>query len=127
MVNGVRYPLPATVFIEKAVQKNKIFDRNDKTLNNLFGWIQAAVTDYNSEKKVWTVFTLDGLKREFLLPRIYIRFHGEDPRKFTQRIANAVKRRQIAEATIRLICVVSHQHNKYFEVPEKIIIALIPV
>ncbi|XP_032680816.1 dynein heavy chain 1, axonemal [Odontomachus brunneus] len=101
IVDGVRYPLPATIFVEKAIQKNRMFDRNDKTLNDLFGWTQAAVMDYNSEEKVWTVLTLDGLKRKFLLPRIYIRFHGEDPRKFVQRVANAVKRRQIAEAAIR--------------------------
>lgn len=85
------------------MRKERIFDRNDKSLSNLFGWCHAAVTDYNTETKNWTVFTLDGLKRKFSLPRIYICFIGEDPRKFAQRVAAAVERRQIAEATIRLI------------------------
>ncbi|XP_014476414.1 PREDICTED: dynein heavy chain 1, axonemal [Dinoponera quadriceps] len=101
IVDGVRYPLPATVFIEKAGRKGRIFRRNIDKLDDLFGWTEAAVTDYNSEKKVWTVLTLDGLKRGFFLPRIYIRFYGEDPRTFAERVAVAVKQRQIAEATIR--------------------------
>lgn len=101
IIDGVRYPLPATVFVEKTVHKERIFDRDDKTLSNLYNWVPAAVTDYDNERKLWTVFTLDALKREFILPRIYIRFFGEDPRKFGQRIANAVKQRQIAEISIR--------------------------
>lgn len=105
IIDGVRYPLPATVFVEKIIHKERIFDRDDKTLSNLFSWFPAAITDYDNKRKLWTVLTLDALKRKFLLPRIYIRFFGEDPRKFAQRIANAVKQRQIAEISIRLICI----------------------
>ncbi|KMQ95378.1 dynein heavy chain axonemal [Lasius niger] len=101
IIDGVRYPLPATVFVEKIIHKERIFDRDDKTLSNLFSWFPAAITDYDNKRKLWTVLTLDALKRKFLLPRIYIRFFGEDPRKFAQRIANAVKQRQIAEISIR--------------------------
>ncbi|XP_018365084.1 PREDICTED: dynein heavy chain 1, axonemal-like [Trachymyrmex cornetzi] len=100
IIDGIRYPLPATVFVERIIDKKKIFDRYN-ILNNLYGWFHAAVTDYNNEQKLWTVLTLDGLKRKFLLPRIYIRFFGEDPRKFAKRVAAAVKQRQIAETSIR--------------------------
>lgn len=72
-------------------------------MNNFFGWFHAAVMNYDNERRVWTVLTLDGLKRKFLLPRIYVRFFGEDPRKFAKRVAIAIKRRQIAEMSIRLI------------------------
>ncbi|KAM0726282.1 Dynein axonemal heavy chain 1 [Formica fusca] len=101
IIDGVRYPLPATVFVEKILHKERIFDRDDKTLSNLFGWFPAAITDYDNKRKLWSVFTLDALKRKFLLPRIYVRFYGEDPGKFAQRIANAVKQRQITETRIR--------------------------
>ncbi|RLU27110.1 hypothetical protein DMN91_000909 [Ooceraea biroi] len=101
VIDGVRYPIPATVFVEKAMRKERIFDRNKELLSDLFGWFHAAVTDYDDEKRVWTVVILDGLKRKFHLPRIYIRFFAEDPRKFVQRIATAVKQRQIAENIIR--------------------------
>ncbi|XP_072745723.1 dynein axonemal heavy chain 1 [Anoplolepis gracilipes] len=101
IIDGVRYPLPATVFVEKILHKERIFDRDDKTLSNLFGWFPAAVMDYDNKRKLWTVLTLDTFKRKFLLPRIYIRFFGEDPKIFAQRVANAVKQRQIAEVKIR--------------------------
>ncbi|XP_012056092.1 PREDICTED: dynein heavy chain 1, axonemal-like [Atta cephalotes] len=101
IINGIRYPLPATVFVERIIEKKWIFDRYNTKLNNLFGWFHAAVTDYNNEQKLWTVLTLDGFKRKFLLPRIYIQFFGEDPRKFAKRVAAAIKQRQIAETSIR--------------------------
>ncbi|KYN02642.1 Dynein heavy chain 1, axonemal [Cyphomyrmex costatus] len=100
IVNGTRYPLPALVFVERITDKKWIFDRYD-ILNNLFGWFHAAVTDYDNKRKLWTVLILDGLKRKFLLPRIYIQFLGEDPRKFAKRVAAAIKQRQIAEINIR--------------------------
>lgn len=104
IIDGIRYPLPAIVFVEKILHKERIFERDDKTLSNLFGWFNAAVTNYDNKRKLWSVLTLDTLKRKFLLPRIYVRFYGEDPRKFAQRIANAVTQRQITESRIRLIC-----------------------
>lgn len=102
IIDGVRYPLPATVFVEKVIRMKWTFNQDDK-LSNLFGWFDAAVTDYDNKRKVWTVLTLDGHKRKFLLPRIYVYFLGEDPRKFAQRVAAAVKQRRIAETSIRLI------------------------
>lgn len=102
MINGVRHPLPAIVFVEKDGHKQQTFNLHDKSLSNLFGWFYAAITDYDKERKLWSVLTLDGLKRKFFLPRIYIRFLGEDPRKFAQRVAAAVKERRIAEISIRL-------------------------
>lgn len=103
IIHDVRYPLPAVVFVERVINEKWIFDRDANTLSNLFGWFHAAVTDYDYERKLWTVLTLDGLKRKFLLPRIYVQFFGEDPKKFAKRIVAAVKARQIAEIRIRLI------------------------
>ncbi|XP_011707083.1 PREDICTED: dynein heavy chain 1, axonemal-like, partial [Wasmannia auropunctata] len=102
IINGVRHPLPATVFVERTrIDKKWIFDHDDNTLTNLFDWFHAAVTDYDNEWKLWTVVTLDGFKRKFLLPRIYIRFFAEDPGKFAKRVAAAIKQRQIAEINVR--------------------------
>ncbi|XP_039313454.1 dynein heavy chain 1, axonemal [Solenopsis invicta] len=101
IINGVHYPLPATVFVERIIDKKWIFDHDDNTWNNLYGWFNAAVMGYDNERKVWTVLTLDGFKRKFYLPRIYIRFFGEDPKRFAKRIAAAIKQRQIAETSIR--------------------------
>lgn len=111
IINGVRYPLPATVFVERVMDKKWIYDRDDNTLINLFGWFHAAVTDYDYERKLWTIVTLDGLKRKFLLPRIYVQFFGEDPRNFAKRIIAAIKGRQIAETNIRLIYYIKIFHN----------------
>ncbi|XP_071558365.1 dynein axonemal heavy chain 1-like [Temnothorax nylanderi] len=126
IINGVRYPLPATVFIERIINKKWLFDRNDNTLNNLFGWFHAAVMDYDNERNVWTVLTLDGFKRKFLLPRIYILFFGEDPRKFAKRIAAAIKQRQIAETSIRyhfyLDCMLVEDMPTLDESQQKVII-----
>ncbi|XP_035733901.1 dynein heavy chain 1, axonemal-like [Vespa mandarinia] len=101
LIDGVRHPLPAMSFVEKV----RINERNnylsDVQLNNLYGWHLSAVTDYDSCKKLWTVFTLDGYKRTFLLPRIYVRFIAEDPKVFARRVAAAVKERQIVETHIR--------------------------
>lgn len=105
IIDGVRYPLPATVFVEKNSRKEWMLDCDDKLPGNLYDWFPAAVTDYDSEKKIWTVLTLDGLKRKFRLPRIYVRFYAEDPREFARRVASAVKQRKIAETAIRLICI----------------------
>ncbi|KAG5345241.1 DYH1 protein, partial [Acromyrmex charruanus] len=99
IINDIRYPLPARVFVETIIDKKWTFDRYN-TVNNLFGWFHAAVMDYNNEQKLWTVLTLDGFKRKFLLPRIYIQFFAEDPRKFAKRVAAAIKQKQIAETNI---------------------------
>lgn len=103
LIDGVRHPLPAMSFVEKIRTNERNNYLSDVQLNNLYEWHLSAVTDYDSCKKLWTVFTLDGHKRTFLLPRIYIRFIAEDPKVFARRVAAAVKERQIVETHIRSI------------------------
>jgi dynein heavy chain len=101
VIDGIRYPLPARIFVKKDMYDLSV--RNKEALSHCFDWFYAAVTDYDYEKKLWNVFTLDGLKREFHLPRIYIRFFAEDPKIFAKRVAAAIKQRRITETVIRLI------------------------
>ncbi|XP_043666184.1 dynein axonemal heavy chain 1-like [Vespula pensylvanica] len=98
-IDGVRHPLPAMSFVEKVTNERNYL--SDVQLNNLYGWHLSAVIDYDSYKKLWTVLTLDGHKRTFLLPRIYIRFIAEDPKVFARRVAAAVRERQKVETNIR--------------------------
>jgi len=102
VIDNIRYPLPAKIFVENA-NCNLLAATSKETLEICFSWFYAAVTGYDYEKKLWSVFTLDGLKREFHLPRIYIRFFAEDPRIFAKRVANAIKQRRITASIIRLI------------------------
>ncbi|XP_043502299.1 dynein axonemal heavy chain 1-like [Polistes fuscatus] len=102
LIDDVRYPLPAMAFVEKLIINEQRNDHlSDLQLDNLYGWQLSAVTDYDSSKKLWTVLTLDGHKRTFLLPRIYVQFLAEDPKVFARRVAAAVRDRQRAETCIR--------------------------
>ncbi|XP_076627799.1 dynein axonemal heavy chain 1 [Colletes latitarsis] len=101
IIDGVSYPLPATVFVPKYHEEDERFRRIDDLAGHLFAWHNAAVTSYDSRKKLWTVLTLDGRKRTYFIPRIYIRFYAEDPRIFAKRVAAAVEHRRIAEASIK--------------------------
>ncbi|KAK2581762.1 hypothetical protein KPH14_002241 [Odynerus spinipes] len=100
LLDGVRYPLPAMSFVEKIATDERNHS-SDIELNNLYGWHLSAVTNYDSRKELWTILTLDGHKRTFVLPRIYIRFFAEDAKVFARRVATAVKGRRIAETCIR--------------------------
>lgn len=99
-IDGECYPLPARVFVPTFRQQN---DRFRMDQSDLYSWHNAAVTDYDDKRKLWTVLTLDGRKREYLIPRIYIRFYAEDPRVFAKRILAAIEQRRIAEASIKLV------------------------
>lgn len=92
--------MPATVFVPRCRQEAERFRVK---LSNLFAWHNAAVTDYDDRRKLWTVLTLDGRKRKYFIPRIYIRFYAEDPRVFAKRMAATLERRRIAEASIKLL------------------------
>lgn len=98
-VGGSRYPLPAKVFIRHPEYKLQCID--SEKVENLYGWYDAAVFNYNDLTGRWTVVTLDGLKRTFVLPRIHIYFFAEDPRIFARRIATALEERRRAEACVR--------------------------
>ncbi|XP_043259514.1 dynein axonemal heavy chain 1-like [Colletes gigas] len=101
IIDGVSYPLPATVFVPRYHEEDERFRRIDDLAGHLFAWHNAAVISYDSRKKLWTVLTLDGRKRKYFIPRIYIRFYAEDPRIFAKRVAAAVEHRRIAEASIK--------------------------
>lgn len=103
-IDGTKYPLPATVFIEKAIEKSIYTSpRNLEELVNQYDWQNAAVTNYDNETKLWTVRTLETRAREFYLPRIYIRFFAEDPNLFAERVVAAIKARKESEACIRSV------------------------
>nr|XP_034195945.1 dynein heavy chain 1, axonemal-like [Osmia lignaria] len=101
IIDGVRYPLPAEVFVQKYRETDEVARIDDEALNHLYKWYDAAVTYYDYKHKLWSVLTLDGLKRKFLLPRIYIRFYAENPRVFAKRLATAIEHRKIADASIK--------------------------
>ncbi|XP_053976512.1 dynein axonemal heavy chain 1-like [Hylaeus volcanicus] len=101
VIDGERYPLPATVFVPRFQEEDERFQHIDDLTGHLFSWHNAAVTNYDYRKKLWTVLTLDGRKRKYFIPRIYIRFYAEDPRIFAKRVAVAIENRRIAEASIK--------------------------
>lgn len=76
-------------------------DRSRANLLNQFDWFKVAVTDYFPDKKLFRVLTLDGLQREFNVPRIYLAFQAENPLKFAQRIKKAIDLRTKTENRIR--------------------------
>nr|XP_046487754.1 dynein axonemal heavy chain 1-like [Neodiprion pinetum] len=101
-IDGIRHPIPAEVFVERPEKLRISSDANDEdALDNLYEWCNAAITDYDPRRKLWSVFTLDGYKRTFVIPRIYIRFYAEDSRTSAKRIGNALAARRKAEACIR--------------------------
>ncbi|XP_023289892.1 dynein heavy chain 1, axonemal [Orussus abietinus] len=104
-IDGVRHPLPATVFVEKPLieEEDKEEDKEAHPLDKHFEWCYAAVTDFDAGTKLWSVLTLDGFKRVFRVPRIYIRFFAEDPRTHAKRIKAALDQRRKAEACIRFV------------------------
>ncbi|KAG7197921.1 hypothetical protein KM043_016158 [Ampulex compressa] len=97
VIDGVRYPLPATAFVNKYEGEKRKWDHSDSH----FVWCHVAVTDYDSGNKLWTVLTLNGDKRKYLLPRIYIRFFAEDPTIFAKRVRAALEHRQYAQSSIK--------------------------
>ncbi|KAK9309948.1 hypothetical protein QLX08_000576 [Tetragonisca angustula] len=101
VIDGKHYPLPATVFVPRFRSEDEMFSLEDNQLNNLFTWTNAAITHYNHERKLWSVLTLDGRKRKFKIPRIYIRFFAEDPRNYVKRLKVAIEHRRTAEASIK--------------------------
>ena len=101
-VDGIYHPIPATVYVKKLTEKPISEVKGSESLSDsLYGWCYAAVPDYDSVKNLWKVFTLDGSRRTFWLPRIFVRFIAEDPRVFVQRIKFAINNRNQAEACIR--------------------------
>ncbi|KZC03876.1 Dynein heavy chain 1, axonemal [Dufourea novaeangliae] len=101
VINGVQSPLPSNVFIPRLQEEEQKFDKVDDMLDNLFCWCDSAVTDYDYDKRLWSVITSDGSKRSYSVPRLYVRFYSEHPNLFAKRVAAAVESRRIAEASIK--------------------------
>lgn len=60
-----------------------------------------AVIEYHADRKLWEVMSLDGLKRTFLLPKLFLMMKAEDPVNFSHRIAEAIALRKKSEQLIR--------------------------
>lgn len=107
-IDGIRNPVPGEVFVERPDAVMALRNHSPTTneghednLDYLYDWYNAAVTDYDPYTRLWSVFTLDGHKRTFHLPRIYIRFYAEDAKYSAKRIAKALEDRRKTEACIR--------------------------
>lgn len=72
-------------------------------LENMYDWVNVAVTDYDSDTKLWTVLTLDGRQKIYRLPRFYIMFYAEDPINFVNRIKAMLTLRAETENSIRYL------------------------
>lgn len=101
VIKGKRNPLPAEAFV--AVEEEVLEDcaNLDSLFMKLCKWVNAAVLDYDPITKLWKILTMDGRKKLFELPRIYVMFKGEDPILFAERIKKAVELRQNTENTLR--------------------------
>ena len=101
-IEDVRYPIPAIVYVESSTQgPNLDMEYSEKYVDQLFKWCYAAVISYSIKDRLWDVLTLDGFKKTFRIPRIYICFIAEDPRVFVERIQVAINARNQAEGCIR--------------------------
>lgn len=72
-------------------------------MEDYYTWLNAAVTDYNFNTKLWSVLTLDGSQRKFDLSRLNVMFKAEDPENFADRLKNAVQTRHKTENLIRYV------------------------
>ncbi|XP_023309976.1 dynein heavy chain 1, axonemal-like [Anoplophora glabripennis] len=97
MIDGVKYPLPGEALVPNADFQPEY----DIPLEDIYCWVNVAVTDYNFETKMWSVLTLDGLQRTFELPRLRVMFKAEDPANFARRIWEAIVVRFETENKIR--------------------------
>lgn len=104
VIKSKRNPLPAEAFVPIIEQEAlEDFTNLDYLLTRLCEWVNAAVMDYDPITKLWKILTMDGSKRTFELPRIYIMFKGEDPSLFAQRVKKAMMLRENTENTLRYI------------------------
>lgn len=97
LIEGVKHPLPGEAFVPNA----EFHTEYDNPLEDIYCWMNVAVTDYNFNTKLWTVLTLDGLQRTFELPRLRVMFKAEDPGNFARRIKAAMDVRYEVENKIR--------------------------
>lgn len=99
IIDGVRHPLPGTAFVPNAEITKE--NQSDYTIDQLYHWINIAVMDYEPKTKLWKVMTLDGYKRIFCLPKIFLMMKAEDPVNFGNRICAAIALRKRSEEIIR--------------------------
>lgn len=101
VIKGVRNPLPGEAFVPVVSEVLDPFTKIEDLFTHLCQWVNVAVMDYDDDKKLWKIMTLDGTRRTFELPRIYVMFKAEDPDVFARRIKAAVDLRRVTEATLR--------------------------
>lgn len=99
IIDGIRHPLPATAFVPNSEVNDE--NRPSFDLDRLFHWVHVAALDYQPEKKLWKVMTLDGLKRTLFLPKLLVMMKAEDPVNFANRIISAIALRKKCEEAIR--------------------------
>lgn len=100
IVDGVKYPIPGEAFLPIS-SKTEVPAHVTDSANFLYEWVNVAINSYNSETKLWTVVSLDGLLRKFHIPRIHLMFKAEDPENFMRRIEAAINLRNEVESRIR--------------------------
>ncbi|KAH0794861.1 dynein heavy chain 1, axonemal [Histomonas meleagridis] len=75
-------------------------------------WIDSIVIDYNSTTMLWQVKYPNDIYPSEWLPRLRILFLSEDPRIFSNRIANAINERRRIESWIRFVFYVENMPYK---------------
>lgn len=99
-MDGVKYSIPGEAFLPISSKSGVPTQGGDST-NYLYEWVNVAVKDYNKSTKLWSVVTLDGLLREFKIPRIHLMFKAEDPENFLRRLQAAINLRNESESRIK--------------------------
>ncbi|XP_023247279.1 dynein heavy chain 1, axonemal-like [Copidosoma floridanum] len=88
LVRGKRYPTPAEALVPEEVTGEA-------------RWQPVAVTQHDAITNLYQLLTLDGTRRIFHLPRVFVRFYAEDPRVFVKRVVAALQMRIEAENGLR--------------------------
>lgn len=100
LLEDIRHPIPGEAFLPTA--NSVVFSSTSKDImDNLYQWVNVAVTDYDANENLWSILTLDGLQRAYKIPRIYLMFKAEDPTVFAKRIKAALDLRNDTENLIR--------------------------
>ncbi|XP_054713667.1 dynein axonemal heavy chain 1-like [Uloborus diversus] len=87
-------------------------DDDDILALSYLKWQKVAVFDYNFERKLYKVKKEHDLRIkassdedslfDYWIPRIYLKFDGEDPLRFVESLFSAVRTRHLVEESIRL-------------------------
>ncbi|CAB3241783.1 unnamed protein product [Arctia plantaginis] len=100
MIEGELHPCPGLAFIPKSELRCMSGDYIHQ-LNNFYEWTNVAALNYDHKTEKWSIMTLDGTKRRYLIPRIRLMFKADDPETFAMRIKFAVDFRKEIENNLR--------------------------